>query len=59
MKGRGHLRHLKDMGIVVALENIPYDILAVLRCQRFASTLELNTSPERESHTVRDFGRLE
>ena len=50
---------MKDMGIVMALENIPYDILAVLGCQHFADTLELNTSPERGSHTVLDFEWLE
>jgi hypothetical protein len=56
MKGGGHLRNLKDVGIVMALKNIPYDILAVLCCQSFASALKLNTSPERGSRTVRDFG---
>jgi len=45
--------------IVMALKNVPYDILIILGCQRFSDTVVLDTSPETGMHTVRDYGRIE
>jgi len=44
------------MTIIMALENIPYDILTVLGRQRFPGTVVLDSSPETGMHTVRDYG---
>jgi hypothetical protein len=50
-----HLRNLKNTRIVVALENLPYDILIDISRQRSAVTVESQTSPERGSHTALDW----
>jgi len=56
MNDGGHLRELKNMTIIMALENIPYDILIILGRQRFSDTVVLNTSPEKGMHIVQDYG---
>jgi hypothetical protein len=55
MRRREYLRNLKDTRIVIALENIPYDILIHTNCQRSAAAIRLYTSPARGSHTARDW----
>jgi hypothetical protein len=42
------------MAIIMALENIPDDILIILGRQRVSDTVVLDTSPETEMHTVQD-----